>query len=264
MLKISNLSCGYGQKTILRGLNLNASKSELIAILGANGSGKTTLLKAITGLVKVSSGQIKIHDRDASKMSARDRAKYIATVPQKAQIPADLTVHDLVLLGRYAHLPLTGIYGQTDYEQAKSALDATCASHLANRPIANLSGGEFQRVLLATALAQDTSIILLDELAAGIDIAGMILLFDLLKKLAQNGKCIIAVMHDYNWANVYATRLIGLKDGQILFDGPKKTYFQVNYLSKLYDLPITIYQPTPEHSVALPTALLTYSKCQSD
>ena len=70
MLKISNLSCGYGQKTILHGLNLNASKSELIAILGANGSGKTTLLKAITGLVKVSSGQIKIHDRDASKMSA--------------------------------------------------------------------------------------------------------------------------------------------------------------------------------------------------
>ena len=257
MLKISNLTSGYKDKDILHDINLTAQKSEFIAILGANGSGKTTLLKTITGLIPAKKGQIQILGHDLAKISIKERAKYLATVPQRVQIPQDILVRDLVLLGRYSRLAFTGLYSKTDYLKVKQALKLTGAKHLANKYIDNLSGGEFQRVLLATALAQETPFILLDELSAGVDVSGMILLFDLLETLRQSGKCIQAGKHDYNWANVYATRLLGLKDGRILFDGPKETYFKAHYLSQLYDLPITIYNPTPTHSVALPTALLT-------
>ena len=249
---------------ILRHVNLEARSSEWLAILGANGSGKTTLLRAITGLLPIKAGQIVIHGQDGAKLSAKERARYVATVPQRAEIPEGLLARELVLLGRYARLSLTGCYSKLDYVKAQEALALTGAEHLAAKEIATLSGGELQRVLLATALAQDTDIILLDELAAGMDVAGLILLFDLLDKLRQSGKCILAVMHDYNWAYVYATRLIGLKHGQILFDGPKQTYFQANYLSQLYDLPITIFKPTPGHSVALPAALFNHPTCQSN
>ncbi|MBQ7585730.1 MAG: ABC transporter ATP-binding protein [Desulfovibrionaceae bacterium] len=256
MLKLKNLSCGYQGQTILHDLNLEAKPFELLGILGPNGSGKTTLLKVIQGLIKPYKGQVLIHGQDSLKLSTKARAHLVASVPQRTQIPPDLTVQELVLLGRYAHLSWSGCYQARDYDLCREMLAKTGAEAFINRKIGGLSGGEMQRVLLALALVQETPLILLDEVSQGVDLKGLLLFFDLLEKLRQSGKCILSVMHDYNLANAYATRLLGLKNGTILFDGPKQTYFTPTYLSKLYEIPIATFKPTPtSQPLAFPKAL---------
>lgn len=253
MLDVRNLTAGYAGRPVLRGVSLAARGGESVALLGPNGSGKTTLLRCISGVLRPQGGGIRLADRPLDGLRPRERARLAAVVPQRAECPSGLSVRQMVLLGRYPYLSWLGGYGRRDYAAVGQALAATGAAALAARRVGELSGGELQRVLLARALAQESPLLLLDELAAGLDLARMVELFDLLERRRAAGACVLMAMHDCNLAALYATRLMGLKNGRVLFDGPVSEVFTEEKLSVLYDIPIRVF---PHPRWGLPQALL--------
>ncbi len=259
MLELTDISAGYAAAgpVVLRHIGLHVRPGERVALLGPNGSGKTSLLRCITGQMPLMLGKVHIQGRDAGALSASERARQVAVLPQRAQYPQGITARDMVLLGRYAWLTgwqrLAG-HGKADIAVCDAALASTGSTHLAKRQLDTLSGGELQRVLLARALAQQTPLLLLDELTASLDVAHAIFLFEFLT--TRTDKTIVMVMHDCNLAARYATRLIGLKHGQTLFDGPTAAMFTKENLHALYDMPFTVFpHPTLGMAQALPDAL---------
>ena len=253
VLRVAGISAAYGEKAVLRRVELTLRAGECAALLGPNGSGKTTLLRAISGVLAPQTGEIELLGRPLATLSPRQRARMVAVVPQRGQLPQGLTARQMVLLGRFAHLGWLGAYSREDYAAADSALEETGAAMLANRRLTELSGGELQRVLLARALAQQSPLLLLDELAAGLDWARMVELFDLLERRRAAGACVLMAVHDCNLAALYATRLMGLKGGNLVFDGPVARVFTEENLGALYNIPISIL---PHPRFGLPQALL--------
>ena len=253
VLRVAGISAAYGEKAVLRRVEFTLRAGECAALLGPNGSGKTTLLRAISGVLAPQTGEIELLGRPLATLSPRQRARMVAVVPQRGQLPQGLTSRQMVLLGRFAHLGWLGAYGREDYAAADSALEETGAAMLANRRLTELSGGELQRVLLARALAQQSPLLLLDELAAGLDWARMVELFDLLERRRAAGACVLMAVHDCNLAALYATRLMGLKGGNLVFDGPVARVFTEENLGALYNIPISIL---PHPRFGLPQALL--------
>ncbi|MDR2054863.1 MAG: ABC transporter ATP-binding protein [Desulfovibrio sp.] len=252
MLDVANLSAGYGGKRILHDISLAAGAGECVAVLGRNGSGKTTLLRAVSGVLRADKGEIFLRGKPVYGLAPRHRARLCAVVAQREDIPAGLTAREMVLLGRYPWLPWLGTYGRKDHDAAHAALRAVDALALAGRELSSLSGGERQRVLLARALAQESPVLLLDEPTANLDPARMTELLDLLESRRASGSLIIMALHDCNLAALYATRLVGVREGRVLFDGPVAEMFTESRLSALYDAPLRVI---PHPAFPVPQAL---------
>lgn len=257
VLRIAGVRAGYGGQSVLRDAAFTLHAGECAALLGPNGSGKTTLLRTLSGVLTPQAGAIEIQGRPLATLKPRERARMVAVVPQRGQLPQGLTARQMVLLGRFAHLSWLGAYGREDYAAADRALEETGAAPLAQRRLNELSGGELQRVLLARALAQESPLLLLDELAAGLDWARMVDLFDLLERRRAAGACVLMAVHDCNLAALYATRLMGLRDGNLVFDGPVANVFTEENLGALYNIPICVL---PHPRWGLPQALLASAK----
>lgn len=257
VLRIAGVRAGYGGQSVLRDAAFTLHAGECAALLGPNGSGKTTLLRTLSGVLTPQAGAIEIQGRPLATLKPRERARMVAVVPQRGQLPQGLTARQMVLLGRFAHLSWLGAYGREDYAAADRALEETGAAPLAQRRLTELSGGELQRVLLARALAQESPLLLLDELAAGLDWARMVDLFDLLERRRAAGACVLMAVHDCNLAALYATRLMGLRDGNLVFDGPVARVFTEENLGALYNIPICVL---PHPRWGLPQALLASAR----
>lgn len=241
MLNCENVRAGYPGRDVLHDVSLTVGPGETVALLGHNGSGKTTLLRVLAGQLAPTAGRVLLEGREPTALSPRERARRIAVVPQRAEFFAAQIVRDMVLLGRYAHLGWWGTYTASDYEAAEQALHSAGAEELARRRMGELSGGEVQRVMLARALAQESRLLLLDELAASLDWARVVELFDLLEQRRRAGMAIIMAVHDCSLAAQYATRLVGLKQGRLLFDGPPETVFTEENLGALYNLSLCVF-----------------------
>lgn len=241
MLRCTNLHAGYPGREVLHGISLHVAPGESVALLGHNGSGKTTLLRVLSGQLAPSSGSVLLDGGDPAALSVRDRARRVAVVPQRAEFFSSQLVRDMVLLGRYAHLGWWGTYNARDHAVADAALRSAGAGELADRRMGELSGGEVQRVMLARALAQESPVLLLDELAAALDWARVVELFDLLEQRRRAGAAIVMAVHDCSLAAQYATRLVGLRQGRLLFDGPARNVFTEENLSALYHLPLCVF-----------------------
>lgn len=248
MVCCEQLSAGYGLREILHRVSLRADAGEHVAVLGPNGSGKTTLLRVLDGTLTAAEGTVALDGHALGGMPPRERARRVAVVPQRLEGLPALPVRDMVLLGRYPYLGWWGVYGPEDRRAADDALRMARALPLAERSVAELSGGEVQRVLLARALAQQSRVLLLDELAAGLDLAAAVALFDMLDARRRAGMCLITVMHDLNLAALYATRLVGIRAGCVLFDGPVREVFTGENLSELYGTRIHV-RPHPWRAV---------------
>ena len=257
VLRIAGVRAGYGGQSVLHEAGFTLHAGECAALLGPNGSGKTTLLRTLSGVLAPQAGAIEIQGRPLATLKPRERARMVAVVPQRGQLPQGLTARQMVLLGRFAHLSWLGAYGREDYAAADRALEETGAAPLAHRRLTELSGGELQRVLLARALAQESPLLLLDELAAGLDWARMVDLFNLLERRRAAGACVFMAVHDCNLAALYATRLMGLRDGNLVFDGPVAKVFTEENLGALYNIPICVL---PHPRWGLPQALLASAK----
>lgn len=242
MLEVQNLSCGYGSLTVLEQISLQVQRGEMVGILGPNGSGKSTLLLALAGVIKPQRGRILLAGQDLARVRAKRRARLIASVPQRLQNSFPFKCLSVVLMGRYPHLSGWGGYQREDLEAALTAMEETRTLPLAERPLNQVSGGESQMVIIARALAQQAPLLLLDEATSALDIAHKIQIFNLLRHKNQQGLTLICVMHDLNLAALYCPRLLLLKQGRILADGPRDEVFRADLLSELYETDICVTQ----------------------
>ena len=240
MIAARGLTCGYGNREVLHGVDLTLNRGEFAALLGQNGSGKTTLLLALAGLLTPQGGKVELAGRDLGSLHARERAKLVSCVPQRLTAPAGVTVRELVRLGRFAHTGLLGGYGPEDLDAAEAALAQADCLDLAERQAGELSGGELQRVLLARALCQGRELLLLDEATSALDLARRVAAFDLLARLNRDGSTLLFAAHDLNLAALYCPRLIFLKQGRVALDGPTAEVFTEANLKDIYEADIRV------------------------
>ncbi|MCT4627338.1 ABC transporter ATP-binding protein [Halodesulfovibrio sp.] len=235
---LKNLSAGYSSKAVLHDISISIEQGEMVGLLGPNGSGKTTLLMALSGIRKPLKGSVTLHGTNLLQVPPKQRAAQIASVPQYTGETPDIEALSLVLMGRYPYISPLGGYSAEDTEIALRCMQATGTDAFAYKSARELSGGEFQRVLIARALAQQTSTLLLDEATSGLDVARSLEIFDLLKQRHTTGTTVIAAIHDINLAALYCSRLIFLKHGRIVQDGTVEDVFTDEKLTQIYETPI--------------------------
>lgn len=205
---------------IIPGLSLAVAPGALTVIVGANGSGKSTLLRGMTRLIKPVRGAVTLDGVDTATLAPKALARRLALLPQSPQAPSGISVSDLVARGRYPHQSLLRQWSADDEAAVAEALEATGTTDLAERRVEELSGGQRQRVWVAMVLAQQTELVLLDEPTTFLDIAHQYSLLELVRRLVARGRTIVAVLHDLQQAARYADRLVVLKDGRIIAQGP--------------------------------------------
>lgn len=218
-IKLHQVSVQPGKRSILKNVSLSFFHP-LTYILGLNGSGKTTLLRTITGEI-VYQGRVSVDDEDSSLLDPRKRALKMAVVRQRINLPFQLKVLDFVMMGRYAQLAWWGSYSKLDRKRVEEELERMSIQNLKSRNLDEISGGELQKVLLARALVQDSPWLLLDEPGQQLDPKKRKELYQLLVELSQEGKKIICSTHDREAVEQGASRVIGLKDGEVIYDEEK-------------------------------------------
>jgi len=220
-LSVEHLTCGYGTRPVLSDFSCAVDRGEFVAVVGPNGSGKSTLVRAISRSLKPMAGRITLKGRDVAGLPAVDLARQMAVVAQETKVDFDFTAEEIVLMGRMPHVARFRGERDEDFAAVQRAMEETNTLHLKDRLITSLSGGERQRVMVARALAQEPSLLVLDEPTAHLDIAHQIDLLDRTRRLnREKGLTVIAVLHDLNLAAQYATRLVMIRDGRLYTDGP--------------------------------------------
>jgi iron complex transport system ATP-binding protein len=233
-----DLTIGYPDHTVGRGLDVALSTGEVLALLGPNGGGKTTLLKTLLGLLKPKAGEVRLGDKPLDEYSVRERARFIAYVPQVHIGTFAFTVETVVLMGRTAHGNLFSRPTTHDRAVAHSVLERFGISGLANRPYTMISGGERQLVLLARALAQEPRFIVLDEPTASLDFGNQGKVMNEIQALAKSGHGVLFTTHDPNHALRAADRAYLLRDGVRIADGPAAIVLNREQLKALYQASI--------------------------
>jgi iron complex transport system ATP-binding protein len=258
-LRAADLVFGYhGRRPVLRGVSLEMPASGFVGILGPNGSGKTTLLRALAGTVRPSSGRVTLDGSDLAAIPRQALARRMAVVPQETHLAFDYTVIEVVLMGRYPHLATFEIEGPQDLAIARAALSATETLDLEDRTFDTLSGGEKQRVIIASALAQIDAardgILLLDEPTAALDIAYQLELSALLRSLQERLPIAIAIStHDLNFAAGLCRTLVLLKDGQVLASGATDAVLTPENVRALYGVEAEVRRhPATGHITVMP------------
>jgi iron complex transport system ATP-binding protein len=229
-----DLTIGYPDRTVGRGLDVALSTGEVLALLGPNGGGKTTLLKTLLGLLKPKAGEVLLGGKPLDNYSISERARVVAYVPQVHISTFAFTVETVVLMGRTAHGSLFSRPSGQDRAVAQAALERFGIATLANRPYTMISGGERQLVLLARALAQEPQFIVLDEPTASLDFGNQGKVMSEIRALAKSGHGVLFTTHDPNHALRAADRAYLLREGARIADGPVATVLNREQLEALY------------------------------
>ncbi|MBM0637273.1 ABC transporter ATP-binding protein [Campylobacter sp. VicNov18] len=238
MLKIKNLSFSYHKEALLKNINLELENQAFIGILGPNGSGKSTLLKLILKNLNASKGEISLFNTNIKKFSLKEFAKICGFVPQKSELNAPLKVMDVLLMSKYANLKHTfSSYTQKDIIEVKQLAKELNLQDFLQRNILSLSGGEFQRVLLARALLKNPKILFLDEPTSALDLNYAVELLSLCEKLIKEKNiAVLAILHDLNLASMFCDKIVFLKEGEIKYFGTSKELFTEKILKEIYNL----------------------------
>jgi len=221
----------------VRDVSVAIARGSLTALLGPNGCGKTTLLKLLSGVLRPHAGEITLDDHPLAGIPRRLAAQRIAVVPQETHPAFDYSVLEMVLMGRHPHLRAFQLEGPGDLTIARDALASTGTSHLADRPYMTLSGGEKQRVIIASALAQAPEILLLDEPTASLDLGYQLEIASLLARLnRQRLVTMVLATHDLNLAASVCDTVIAMRDGRVLAAGATADVLTSSMVRRLYDV----------------------------
>lgn len=243
-LSAQELCMGYGETTIIEGLDLHLPNGKVTAIVGPNGCGKSTLLAGLARLHKPSSGAVLLNGKVISRLPTREVARQLALLPQEASAPDGLTVAELIRFGRQPHQKLMQQWSEHDQAIVDAALRAANLQDLADRPLQSMSGGQRQRAWIAMAIAQDTPLLLLDEPTSALDLGHQIEVFDLIRQLSAAGKTIVMVVHDLSSACRFADHLVAMNAGRIIAQGSPRTVVTPELVHALYGIHCTLlYDP---------------------
>jgi iron complex transport system ATP-binding protein len=234
VIELSALCVQLGGAQIVDGVDAEIAAGEWVTLIGPNGAGKTTLLRAITALVPYT-GSARVGGVEVSALPRRELARRLAFVPQTPLLPPAMLVSEYVLLGRTPYLGAFGYEGRHDHEAAHHALEQLDLERFARRPLATLSGGEQQRVVLARALAQEASLLVLDEPTTSLDVGRQQQVLELVAELRERrGLTVLSAMHELTLAMQYADRLMLLSEGRVVADGPSEEIATAALISTHY------------------------------
>lgn len=253
ILDAEDISVSIGSKTILDHCTLKAEKGEFIGIIGPNGAGKSTFLKALRGLIPRSSGSVSFDGRREKDLSEKDIARIIAFMQQDFRINFGYTCREIVLSARYPYLKWWQKEGSHDREVADKWMNYTGVSHLADKPIQTISGGEKQRVILAKVLAQETPLLFLDEPTAALDLLYQEQIFRLCRHLSGHGKTIIMICHDLMMAAQWCSRLLLLSHSHFIADGKPDDVLTEDHIREAFELDALVYRDTITDRLSLYT-----------
>ncbi|NJC58103.1 ABC transporter ATP-binding protein [Brevibacterium marinum] len=243
-LHASDLTLGYDRTPVVHGVSLSIAPGRVTALIGPNGSGKSTVLRSLAQLHPVSSGEVTTRSAgattSATALSAREFARTVTLLSQSRPHPSGLSVREIVAYGRHPHRRRFSSLTEADKTAIDKALELTGTARMADRSVDRLSGGELQRVWLATCLAQETGVLLLDEPTNHLDLRYQAEILDLMRDLADDHRTAIGVvLHDLNHAAAVADDIVLLSEGRIRAAGSCEEVFTAEVLTEVYGLPIT-------------------------
>ena len=234
IIKAQNISVSINEKEIVHGISLDIPEGKVTAIIGPNGCGKSTTLKALSRILPYK-GSVTFKGQEMSTLSQREFAKCLAILTQSPQAPSDLTVNDLVEMGRFPHRGFLGRAGKDDKEHVEWALEQTGVKEMRYRLLNTLSGGERQRAWIAMALAQRPEVLLLDEPTTYLDICHQLEIMQLIGRLNQElGLTVVMVVHDLNHAIMYADHVVVVKAGMLVTSGAPREIITAELLADVF------------------------------
>jgi iron complex transport system ATP-binding protein len=242
MLTATDATVRYpgGEAASLVGVSVQVRARHLLAVVGPNGSGKTTLLRALLGSVRLQQGRVELDGRPIAGWSPRERARLVGVVAQREEYPFAWRVDEVVMFGRYPWIGNLAPPGRADREMVATAMARCDVTRFAHRRIDTLSGGEWQRVRIARALAQEPRLLLLDEPTASLDIGHEMEMFELIRDLVADGLGAAVVTHQLNVAARFADELLLLANGSTEAQGPPESVLEAERLSRVFGWPVRI------------------------
>jgi iron complex transport system ATP-binding protein len=234
------LTLAYDRRVVVEDLDVRITDGSFTVIVGPNACGKSTMLRSLARVLKPQAGAVYLDGQAIASYPAKYVAKQLGMLPQSPIVPTGIVVEELVARGRFAHQRLLRQWSPEDEAAVKDAMRQTEVSDLADRFVDELSGGQRQRVWLAMALAQQTPLLLLDEPTTFLDLSHQFEVLDLCAELHEQGRTIVAVLHDLNHAGRYATELIVMKEGSIVAQGPPATVMTAALVEEVFSIPCRV------------------------
>ena len=244
-LRADRVSYAVQDRTLVSKVKVDLGPGEMLAIVGPNGAGKSTLCALLAGDLAPMEGEVEVcgHAVRATKPAALARLRSMLSQHTPLRFP--FTAREVALMGRHPHIPRWRSPTETDYALAEGAMQSTQVLHLADRLYSTLSGGEQRRVSLARVLAQDTPVVLLDEPTAALDIGHQQLVMSLCRQLANDGRAVLAVLHDLNLAGAYADRIMVMSEGEVVAVGRPEEVLCPDLLSAVFNQQVMVI-PHPQ------------------
>jgi iron complex transport system ATP-binding protein len=250
MIATKGLTFAYAEEPVISDISLNFQAGEFTGVIGPNGSGKSTLLKLIGGILPSPPETVFFKNHELSHYKKKDLAASIAWIPQEKQMAFSFKVIDIVLMGRHPYLSPLSFEGENDYQIAEDAMRRTQVLEFAQRSFNEISGGEKQRVMIASAISQKPEMMLLDEPTSALDIKYQIEILSILEQLnKEENKTLVLAMHDLHLASKFCKRLILLKEGHVFYEGPPAEVLQKEILEEVYEVKVKIFRDDEDGSL---------------
>ncbi|WP_339253362.1 ATP-binding cassette domain-containing protein [Sporosarcina sp. FSL W8-0480] len=239
MIQVRELSKFYGKKAVVEKVNVNIHRGKITSFIGPNGAGKSTLLSMVSRLIDADTGEVLVDNDHVQKMKSNEFSKRVSILKQSNFMNVRLTIRELVSFGRFPYS--RGKLNAEDIRIVEQAMDYMGLMDMQHDYMDELSGGQRQRAFIAMTIAQDTDYILLDEPLNNLDMKHSVQIMKILRRLVDDlGKTVVIVLHDINFASVYSDRIVALKNGRVVRDGPTEEIINSDALKEIYDMDIPI------------------------
>ncbi|MBP1931437.1 ABC transporter ATP-binding protein [Ammoniphilus resinae] len=241
MIEIKGLTKRFGKKPVVEDVSVKIEPGTITSFIGPNGAGKSTLLSMVSSLLDADTGEVLLDQQDVRKWKSTEFAKCVSILKQANYINVRLTVRELVSFGRYPYSK--GRLKAEDEKIVNQALDYMNLTQMQDQFLDELSGGQKQRAFIAMVIAQDTDYILLDEPLNNLDMKHSVQIMKILRRLVDElGKTVVIVLHDINFASVYSDRIVAMKNGRLVKNGPTHEIINSESLRDIYDMDIPIQE----------------------
>ena len=246
ILSFKNLTIKYGEKIVVKDVNIDIPKGKIVCLVGKNGSGKSSILKTLTNTVKMKSGQILLDDKDIKTYDRKDLAKKLAVLPQIYDVPSDIDVETLISYGRYPYKKVGKSLSQKDNEIIEETIERINLQNLRYQRINSLSGGERQRARIAMAICQQPDILVLDEPTTYLDISYQLEILNLISDINREmNMSILMVLHDLNLAAKYSDIIYVLEDTKVFKHGDSDLIISEEVLNEVFSIDVAVWEDNP-------------------